>query len=687
MIAGRCFLAVVLAWVGASSAEANSLSEIQVDEGIEQLDDLLMRQWQSGMDVDLELLGVADLNRRARAEALLDEALILTDQLDAAIRAEALDGGRTNMTGSRWRLYRGIAAAATALLDDGRGDLAEDSAYLLRDVSPRMDLGRCRRLMAMLWLRQGKRDEAAVAAKTLAEDPGAAPYERAAASALQLHILSGPAWHAAARDMLRGTSAAWQVVLIGESILATAEGGDEVIEWVVPIRNAFERSGVGSSEHLALVAAMIERLSLTGDPPKRPLDAAVRIGAARQAGRASAAKAWLGDPDEVIQEDRSAVYGELARCHEVSGNELGAMRAWRSASKHAQGGGGEALDQAAGNAAKLINVGDDVSEAVSVLEEAAARGASRPTWILLLASVEAGRGEYQAAIDRLLDMPPKGPEHLRGLAAAAECIRIRRRETGRWHAADEACLMKLLAAASAAADQQSDQVRAALAAPTASTIARIDIDRLIDLGQLTAAETKLSNPRVRAWCTAADVACLAAKLAVASGDEPAFRSAMARLDHDGASSVAQQLLVWAAFELGSDAALDLIITVIDQPTVGGDEASQLAVAEALRMGGRYDWALPFYEEMLIRKPNLLPAVLGRSECLIHSEDRGDLSEAAAGYRRVAAMPRAEDPLRWRLANIRLLEVLRRAGTDPVRIDARLARLRLIDPTIGAPEGP
>ena len=38
-----------------------------------------------------------------------------------------------------------------------------------------------------------------------------------------------------------------------------------------------------------------------------------------------------------------------------------------------------------------------------------------------------------------------------------------------------------------------------------------------------------------------------------------------------------------------------------------------------------------------------------------------LTDIAGGYRRIAAMPREDDPARWRLANMRLLDILRRTG--------------------------
>ena len=80
--------------------------------------------------------------------------------------------------------------------------------------------------------------------------------------------------------------------------------------------------------------------------------------------------------------------------------------------------------------------------------------------------------------------------------------------------------------------------------------------------------------------------------------------------------------------------------------------------------------------------------LGRCECLRSSDDRAVLADVARGYRRIAALPRADDPVRWRLAQTRLISVLRKAGADGVRLDARLARLRAIDPLVGtADAGP
>jgi hypothetical protein len=117
------------------------------------------------------------------------------------------------------------------------------------------------------------------------------------------------------------------------------------------------------------------------------------------------------------------------------------------------------------------------------------------------------------------------------------------------------------------------------------------------------------------------------------------------------------------------------------PPPGGQPDAILAIADVLRQAARCDDAVKWYDAVLASDPSLFAAVLGRCDCLRHSDDRAMLAEAARGYRRIAAMPRVDNPDRWRAANTRLLEVLRRAGADRARLDAMMARLRAIDPDI------
>ena len=135
-------------------------------------------------------------------------------------------------------------------------------------------------------------------------------------------------------------------------------------------------------------------------------------------------------------------------------------------------------------------------------------------------------------------------------------------------------------------------------------------------------------------------------------------------------------------------ALACILGAITSPDPTGSSAELIQMADALRRGGRCDWAVRWYDAALTADSTLLPAVLGRCECLRSSDDRAVLADVARGYRRIAALPRADDPVRWRLAQTRLISVLRKAGADGVRLDARLARLRAIDPLVGtADAGP
>ena len=681
MIAGWCCAMFV-----AASVAMAPLGGGDIDGAMQDLDGLVSSRWQQEMNVDLTLLGLEDGGRREAAMELVDAILVLTEQIDAALRAQSAAGGRISSHAGSWRVNRGIACAAEALLNDLHRASAAEAIRLLRDVEPRMDGGRGRRLFAMLLAQEGRADEALHAAVSLPDDPSVSPYERVASSALQLHLRSPPERAATAAALLRQADGAWSVALLGESVLATAETLEEAYTWAKPIREAFGRCGVSPADHLELVAAMVERLPGIGDFQGTSVDAAVRVGAARAHradGRVTEAEAWLRNPGDCDGPDRAALHIARARCAEERGDLLAAVAEWHAAAETASGGGGLELDHAAGNAMQFIRDGGDSRAVMAVLEEAALRGAARSTWIMAVASIEAHHGNLGPAIERLQTMPPRGRSHLHGLAKAANLIRRRRLEDGQWHHTDEDALMRMFAAAAAAAEQQGDPVRAATAIPVAAVLAQVDIERLIDIGEIDVAAGKLDGPRVRNWLAPADAQLLEAKLAAARGDRSGLRVAVSKAGDGHARDIAIGLLTWAASSGESAALLAIVVDVIEQPQVGVGETNQLLVAEALRAAGRCDWALPFYTAVLSRTPDLVPAVFGRSECFRLSEDRQELAEAAAGYRRVAAMPRDADPDRWRLANTRLLEVLRRAGADPARLDAKLARLRRIDPEIGS----
>ncbi|MDP7070777.1 MAG: hypothetical protein QF561_05455 [Phycisphaerales bacterium] len=677
MIASWC-LGVVL------MAAAPTGGQQRLMASMEQLDNLVSAQWQEGMHIDLTLLGLDEAARREAAVATLDEAILLTERLRGDLSDEAARGGQTSLYVPRWRLHRGIVCAAIALMNPEREDLAAEASQLLQEVPRRLDSGRGRRLLAMLRGRVGDGAEARHWAESAPDDSRVPIYEQWVAAAMRLHFCQAAQRGGLGRQLLETADAAWQVILIGEAAMASEAAARRAVSWAPAIRSALGRCGINPSDHLELVAAMVARLPALGSPTGEPGDAAVGLGAARAAlaaGRLTDAESWIGDPATAPASDRSALFAELARCAEARGEALAAMRAWKEAASAAATGGADALDQAARHAAQLINAVEVEDEAMAVLKEAAVRGSSRGIWMMAIARIEAARGDTGPAIARLMDMPPKGPDHLRALAQAADLIRSRRADTGQWDHADSALLARLLAAAAAAAAQQGDPLRAANAEPVVGRIAAVDVERLIDLGHLDEAAARLDDPGAGGWMRAADRRLLRARLAVAGRDEATLAALVGGGRAAGDARFCEDLLRWAASSFGSEQALHLVVSVIEQPLVASGGDHPMEVAEALRAAGRCDWALPFYEAALIRAPDRLAAVLGRSECLRFSEDRAELAAAAEGYRRVAALPRADDPVRWRLANTRLLGVLQRAGVEPTRLEARLARLRLIDPEV------
>ncbi len=105
----------------------------------------------------------------------------------------------------------------------------------------------------------------------------------------------------------------------------------------------------------------------------------------------------------------------------------------------------------------------------------------------------------------------------------------------------------------------------------------------------------------------------------------------------------------------------------------------LTVAEAYRIAGNFEQALRLFDEVLARQPAAREAIIGRAEALFGLSRYG---EAMQLFRRLSAdREQARDELFW-LAELRMLQILDRAGQGTQQIRPRIMRLRAIDPDFG-----
>lgn len=667
----------------AAYAAANTHA-IRIDTGLALLDDLLGGRWSEDLTLELAMIGLPDAGRNERARTLVDEALAVTSAVDSSIRQAAASGTRVNADSVRWRRARGLACGAAAILEYEQTDRwSEAVAHLGQAAAGHGDAsGRLRRVLAQVHLSKGEHKAAVAMASEVAGSRSATSFERTMAEAVLLRCNHTPD----PGGVLDRAQEAWQVILLGEAMLRASEDTMSALRWIGPIRGALGRSGMSAESHGRVAANMAARLA----PPEvmtraaqASLDPAAIVGVARVADAAE----WMDTlaARAAASPDAALIYETQAGCHEHSGDAFGAMLGWRNAA--AVGGADSAryLDEAARAAVVVLNGGHaHRGEARDVLEQAARHGSMRAAWMRSLAAMDAVDGDVTKALKRLAEVPPAGPEHLRALAQLGALLAQRRDTIGRWTEGDRDRLEAARRAAVAAAMQRTDLSRAALAAPIAGMLAAMMIEQHLDEGDVDAAVAARRDDDAIAWLPPADRAFLDARLAAVSAD----CDALAAMLPEGSDALATRLVLWAGGPSAVNAALPnrpaalaCVLAAMSNPTPVGPVDAVLRMAEALRRGGRCDWAVAWFDAALLEDASLLPAVLGRCECLRQRDDRAVLADVARGYRRIAAMPREDDPARWRLANVRLLEVLRRAGADPARIDARLARLRAIDPLV------
>jgi hypothetical protein len=659
----------------------------RIESGLTLLDDLLTRQWSENLTVELAMIGLPDAARDETARALIDEALVVTDAVDAAIRQAASGGIRVTADAARWRRARGLACAAAAVLGDEPQDRSVEAMTHLQNAAAGWGdaSGRLRRMLAQVHLSRGEGEAATQRASEVASGDAVTPLQRTLAEA----VLVRGANTTDPQDVLNRVEAAWQAVLIGEAILRASPDTTTALGWIGPIRSALGRCGIERQAHGRLAAAMAARLT----PPEglspvtlAGLDPAAIVGVVRGDIMPSTAANWMTTlaeraptgPDELL------IFESLAHCLNRSGNTVGSMRAWQRAAGVGGAESARCWDEAAHAAVVLLGGDDFRDEARDVLETATARGVMRAAWMRSLAAADSANGHVDSALDRLGQVPPTGPDHVQALSQIGQLLGDRRRRLGRWSDGDRNRLEAARLSAVAAASQQTDLGRSAMARPIAGVLAAMLIEQHLDKADVDAARAALREDEAIEWLPTSERAYLEVRIATLRGRCDAVASMLPK----GSEAVMTRLVLWAGGPSVEDAerpdhpaALACLLDAVAVPTPAGTAGEMVQMAEALRRGSRCDAAVVWYEAALAEDANLLPAVLGRCECLRSQDDRAVLTDIAGGYRRIAAMPREDDPARWRLANMRLLDILRRTGTNPARIEARLARLRALDPLV------
>lgn len=673
----------------------------RIDSGLALLDDILVRQWSDNLTVELAMVGLPDSNRTDRAIAIVDEALVVTVSVDNWIRDAASRGERMRAEADRWQAARGLACAAAVVLGDKDANLAEEATLHLQNTIARMgdSTGRFRRNLAAVYAAKDDCDRAAKVAREVAES-SSTPLQRTLAEALLIQC-----GVASSTDMLNKASEEWQVAMIGEAILQAAPDSAAALVWIGPIRESFARTGMSARRHGELavsMAANVGQVAAMSDDMLSTLDPAAIVGVAWRSQDVAMAGRWM---DALAQRDGVGADAHMigpahGRSLRRRGDAAAAMRVWIATALLGGSGAARCWDEAGHDAVQVLNGTDsrDVKEARRIVEQAASNGTMRSAWLRSLSAFDAREGDVDAALKNLVAIPPLGEEHLQALRDIGMLLRDRRHRLGRWSEGDQALLEGARRAAVAAATQRIDQRRAAMAAPIAASLVATLIEYSIDAGDLDAARRQRNEDETIDWLASSELAFLDLRMAAIGGEcqevDAVLRDARSAPPAERADLVVKAV-AWAGAASVDSAdrpshpgALACILDAITSPDPTGSSAELIQMADALRRGGRCDWAVRWYDAALTADSTLLPAVLGRCECLRSSDDRAVLADVARGYRRIAALPRADDPVRWRLAQTRLISVLRKAGADGVRLDARLARLRAIDPLVGtADAGP
>ncbi|MCH2140479.1 MAG: hypothetical protein MK100_05535 [Phycisphaerales bacterium] len=645
----------------------------RIEAGVLLLDDLLARQWSEALCVDGSIFGFRDADRDATASRIIGEAIEVSDLLAGDIHAQNFFEDSVEVDADRWQILTGIAYAADAAIRNHVERAGE--AISLLDKTARRDMsGRSLRMLAVAHQVQGRYGVAKSLASEVLRNPEAAPLERAAAKAMLLRPEADPEGTLIA---IAEASTPWEVTLLAETAAVRSESP---LAWVGPMRQHLVRTGLDPLFAVDLASNLAARVQ-DQSPGFFNLDHAALLGQARAAaaeGKIGKAREWLEEGGERWPAPMEAE--RLVCLASITVNPVDRLAIDVQA---AQAGGERRLRrwETVASAADVLLRGDPHHQLAHEALMSACDASGIPVrWTRVLAGHEAKAGRVEDAVGRLCQISPGGSEHLSALSQIAGMLDTRRLKAGQWAASDAATLRDARAAAMAAALQRHDIQRSTAAAPVAGKLTVCLMECLLDQGEIEQAEAILRERDVADWLEPQDRLRLEARWAAEASQSESLRRLLRAQDQETIQHLCRGLL--AASRTWSERVQSVIFAALAKLTPQGSNDELVGIGNAFRLAGRCDNAVQWYEAALIEDPSLLEAVLGRSECLRGVDDRAALAIAADGFRRVAAMPRSEDPERWRSANLSLLEVLQRAGVDRSRIDARLERLRRIDPAIG-----
>lgn len=115
-------------------------------------------------------------------------------------------------------------------------------------------------------------------------------------------------------------------------------------------------------------------------------------------------------------------------------------------------------------------------------------------------------------------------------------------------------------------------------------------------------------------------------------------------------------------------------------SVGDRSMLDRRLADALRLSNQPKDALAYYDRLLKASSDDQDLLLGRAECLFAVGNDQNLADAMGIYKRLAAA--APSGPTWWLAQLRMLQIIDRAGRRVEQILPRIAQLRAQDPQFG-----
>jgi hypothetical protein len=635
-------------------------------------------------------IGLPTADQRARATALLREALSATRAAEAAARA-ALDAGLASpelaarLDGVELARRIPLLRACAATLAAWSGALPEaDAPAILESAAARLGALRgaipaaarplAETCLGLALSRLGRGAEADAVLAPVAGDRNATPTLRALAMAgLAECATTSPAGRRRALDTLRtrhaGTLDDATRLLLGDldfrlarAAAQDATGAERAAD--APWRAWLDAAAAaGPATRDAVRAEALARLARAADAPDDAVTRAARALAkvrdpATRADGAAALRAACDDPalDPAVRATAQLELGRalllLGRPAEGADALLGYARAnpAEPASRHAIDA---AVAAARGNG--------DPSLLARVLATAAARFPDHPD--------HAAWRVEQAALALAPDAPEPAREPPAIRAARALEALDRADRTG---IADPAIRADLAIAAAEAMSEQLDG-DAAIAA-----LARIGTAD----GLPPAMRDRMLEERIRA--------------VIVSGrgiDADAVIAAAVAADRAAAADAAARVLRrMSAIDLGTlasapvDARRATDLARLAEATMRMAPATperDEVLARALVAAGLADAAVPVARRAIAARGERLDLMLALAEALWGRGGTDGLAEAMALYDRIGrAAP--EGSATWWLAQLRRLQVLDRVGRSTDAIGPRVTRLRAIDPALGGP---